>query len=417
MVKSEKNTLRLLYILAAVVVGLLVNGLFTVGQASPYKERVKIGAREIILGDAGDSGVGNRKPAANKSNATPQKSNSAPGKGAQLRFKSFMSRVEEAFEPEDTTIALAYTCIGDKVLFNKIIPAFQTYWQAKTGKQVNFVAGYSLPDFDTMATSVSGQPVQVLLMSSSTNTKTRGYSETKWQQTANKGVVYSIPQVFLVRKGNPKMIRTYADLTIPGIRVLHVNPLKGTGAGLWQIYGIYGSALKETELATGNKDQKLATERLIKTEENAYYEISEQPVVMKSFLRGVGDVIVASEFSAINAVKKNDDVELVVPPYTVLNDLAIYKMDDNISRRDLLVIDEFIDFLFTEEVQEYFAEYNFRPSNPTVLARHPEFRELDNPFRIGYLGEQTDLKKSLILGKWLRINNNRSSKVDNTTPN
>ena len=42
-----------------------------------------------------------------------------------------------------------------------IVPAFQKYWFDKTGEEVDFDTGYSLPDFDKVATSVGGRPVQV----------------------------------------------------------------------------------------------------------------------------------------------------------------------------------------------------------------------------------------------------------------
>lgn len=399
--KYKKVAVAVLGIISAIVLGLAFNGWFNAGQAlPPAKETVKVDAREIVLGDEGDSIAGNRKGA--RQNQKKSKSGVAGISGES---------------PAGKVISLAYTCIGDKVFFDNVFPAFQKYWLEKTGEQVEFATGYALPDFDTVATSVSGQPVQVLVMTSASNPMTRGYNITKWQQTTNNGVAYSYPQVFLVRKGNPKRIKTYADLTIPGIRVIHVNPLRGTGAGLWQVYGIYGSALRETELATGNKDRKAALERLQQVEENTFCGASLMPEAMNYFLQGTGDVIVAPEFSALMALKKSDDVEMVLPPYTVISDLTVFKMDKNISADEQTVVDEFIDFLFSEEVQEYLADFGFRPADPVVLARHTEFKELVYPFHLDYLGEATQLKKDIILGKWLSINNARNNKNSGSESN
>jgi len=273
------------------------------------------------------------------------------------------------------------------------------------------LAGYALPDFDKVATSVNGVPVQVLLMTSASNPVTRGFSETKWKLTANKGIVYYYPVVFLVRKGNPKKINTYADLTTPGIEVIQVNPIRGTGAGLWQVYGIYGSALKELEVTQGNKDRKLAMERLRQVEENAFYGVTLQPKATQLFLDGAGDVIVQSEFGALKTLQRDDSVELVIPPYTIISDMTVFKMERNISSEDQELVDQFIDFLFSEEAQEYVASNDFRPSDPVVLANHPEFKPIENPFHIDYLGEATKLKKDIVLGKWLQINNTRKNNV------
>lgn len=403
--RNKKAIAGILGIFIVVVLGLIINGVYDAWQAAPTKEYIKIGKRVIVLGDDGDSEAGTKRPGTG--------SDSQNGVKGAKRVPNAIDSASNPVPPSAgaRTISLAYTCIGDSVLFDKVFPAFQRHWLEKAGEQVNFTAGFALPDFDAVATSVSGVPVQVLLMTSASNQLTRGYSETKWQLTANKGIVYYYPVVFLVRKGNPKQIKTYADLTTPGIKVIHVNPLKGTGSGFWQVYGIYGSALKESEVTLGNKDRKLALERLRQVEENAFYGVTVQSKATELFLSGVGDVIVLSEFGALKALKRDDSVELVIPPYTIISDMAVFKMDKNISKADQELVDAFIDFMFTEEAQEYIASFDFRPSDPGVLANHPEFKPIDNPYHIDYLGEPTKLKKDIILGKWLQINNTRENNI------
>ncbi|HEX3032409.1 MAG TPA: substrate-binding domain-containing protein [Bacillota bacterium] len=399
--KLRNMWMRVLALLVVVLTVIVVRGDFSKGIASPYKERLQLNGREIVMGDEGDSRVGNFVH-------MPQKAG-GQAKAATPEAKSLLSKLEDLAGIGDKTIYLAFTCISDKLLFDTLLPDFQQYWKDKRGEQVNFVTGFSLLGFDTLATSVDGVPAQLLIMSSSTDPLTRGFGETKWKHTPNQGVVLSYPQVFVVRKGNPKGIHTYEDLTIPGIRVVHLNPLLGTGGGLWPVYGIYGSALRESEVTTGYKNMHTGYDRLKKIEFNAYYEAGETPEAVRLFQKGVGDVLVVSEPAALRAVKKDDSLELVVPPYTVVNDLRVYRSDRNIRFSDREVVDEFVDYLFTEEAQKAVASYGFRPSSPAVLGNHPEFAPLEYPFTISYLGDPTTVKKDIILRKWLKINNTRPS--------
>lgn len=82
-------------------------------------------------------------------------------------------------------------------------------------------------------------------------------------------------------------------------------------------------------------------------------------------------------------------------------------MQKNIGGGDKEVIDGFVDFLFSKDVQEMAAKAGYRPSDPEVMASHPEFKELIDPFPISYIGEQTEAKKQIMMDKWLTNNNNR----------
>ena len=397
-------------LITSIAIAIVILGWFTIGQANPNKEHIKIGPRDLVLGNEGDTPVGYRTILA-KDNINGPDGAQPSGQGNQANGDSnagggLLNKLFNKVEG-NPTITLAYTCVTEKLITKDLIPAFQKYWFDKTGQLVDFQIGYALPDFDTVATSVGGKLVQVLMMSSSSNTESRGYIHTKWYNTANKDVVYSIPQVFLVRKGNPLRIKTFADLTIPGVRVLHVNPLLGNGAGFWPVFAFYGSALKESEVTQGKKDYQAADEQLQKIQANSFSEMREYPPLVKLFAKGTGDVLVCVESLALNTVKTNHNVEIVVPPFTVNNDFSVTTLDRNIGTGEREVVDAFVDFLFTKEVQEMAARRGYRPSDPEVLASHPEFKELIHPFPLSYIGEQTATKKQVILEKWLTNNNNR----------
>ena len=59
--------------------------------------------------------------------------------------------------------------------------------------------------------------------------------------TPHKGLVTTSVVSFIVRKGNPKNIKTWDDLLKPGIKVLTPNPFT-SGAAKWNLLAAYGQA-------------------------------------------------------------------------------------------------------------------------------------------------------------------------------
>ena len=78
-----------------------------------------------------------------------------------------------------------------------------------------------------------------------------------WQDTSpTKGLVTTSLVSFVVRKGNPKNIKTWDDLLKPGVEVLTPNPFT-SGAAKWNLLGAYGSPRRASTTST-----KLLTEHV-----------------------------------------------------------------------------------------------------------------------------------------------------------
>lgn len=301
------------------------------------------------------------------------------------------------------TLVLAFCCVNDDVTFNEIIPAFKKHWKTKTGKDVRFVTGNSEPGFDSVTTTIKGKPVQVGIIATGVEPLTRGFSHTKWRQSANKSVAFRSPTVLLVRKGNPKNIKTFADLAKPGVKIIHANPY-AAGGGLWVVYGIYGSALKNTELKMGRQDKDAAYELLKKVEQNTIVAPVTAREAGQLFASGYGDVLITSENKAIKRLKTNKSIEMVIPAPTIMAEWLVYKFEKNVSQEDQALVNEFIDFLFSEQVQEAYAKYAYRPSDPNIVAKYKHFADLKDYFTIDYLGNPTKVKIDIIIKKWEKIN-------------
>ena len=63
-----------------------------------------------------------------------------------------------------------------------------------------------------------------------------------WNKTATKGILTQSVVVIVVRKGNPKGIKTWDDLVKPGVKIVTPNPAS-SGSAKWNILAAYGHVL------------------------------------------------------------------------------------------------------------------------------------------------------------------------------
>src|SRR5690606_3181216 len=110
---------------------------------------------------------------------------------------------------------------------------------------------------------------------------------------------YTSTIVFLVRKGNPKNIRDWDDLTRPDVAVITPNP-KTSGGARWNYLAAWGYALRKP----GSNDEK-AREFVQKIFANVKVLDSGARGSLTTFTeRGIGDVLISWENEAYLAVKE-----------------------------------------------------------------------------------------------------------------
>ena len=71
-----------------------------------------------------------------------------------------------------------------------------------------------------------------------------------WNAGETKGIVHESVVVFGVRNGNPKNIRTWADLIEPGVEVVTPNPFTSGGAR-WNVMAAWAQAVEGKDDAAG----------------------------------------------------------------------------------------------------------------------------------------------------------------------
>jgi sulfate transport system substrate-binding protein len=170
---------------------------------------------------------------------------------------------------------------------------------------------------------------------------------------------YTSTIVFLVRKGNPKGIRNWDDLTKPGISVITPNP-KTSGGARWNYLGAWGYVLGKT-----GKSEAKAKEFVAALYKNVPVLDSGARGSTTTFVeRNIGDVLIAWENEAFLALKEfgADKFEIAVPSVSILAEPPVTVVDKVVDKRGTRALAQaYLEYLYTPEGQEIAAKNFYRP--------------------------------------------------------
>ena len=190
-----------------------------------------------------------------------------------------------------------------------------------------------------------------------------------WQKKLPKNSTpYTSTIVFLVRKGNPKAIKDWDDLTKPGVAVITPNP-KTSGGARWN----YLAAWEFAKRKNGGSDAK-AKEFVGKLYKNVpVLDTGARGSTITFVQRNVGDVLLAWENEALLAKKElgPEKFDIIAPPLSILAEPPVAVVDKNAEKKGTLKqANAYLKFLYTPEAQTIIAENYFRPIDPTVAAKY-----------------------------------------------
>jgi sulfate/thiosulfate transport system substrate-binding protein len=172
-----------------------------------------------------------------------------------------------------------------------------------------------------------------------------------WNEDRYDGFVTNSVVVLAVRKGNPKNIQRWEDLTRDGVEVIEPNPFTSGGAR-WNVMAAYGS-----QTTQGRSDEE-AQQFLEDLFDNVSVQDKSARDSLQTFGSGKGDVLLAYENEAIAAQKKGVELDYVIPDQTILiqNPIAVTEEGKDNDRAT-----KFVEFLRSEAGQRIFAEEGYRP--------------------------------------------------------
>jgi sulfate transport system substrate-binding protein len=188
--------------------------------------------------------------------------------------------------------------------------------------------------------------------------------------------------VFVVRKGNPKHITGWDDLTKPGVDVITPNP-STSGSARWNIMAGYGAELKEGK----SPAQALAYVRTLLTK-NVSVQDSAASAALQTFVSGKGDVLLDYESDAIAAQKAGDKVQYLIPKQTLLIQTPIA-----VTAKAPAQAKAFLTWQWSAAGQTIWAQQGYRPVLASVAKKFAsQFPTPPQLFTIDSLGGWTKVK-------------------------
>jgi sulfate/thiosulfate-binding protein len=172
-----------------------------------------------------------------------------------------------------------------------------------------------------------------------------------WNENATHGFVTNSVAVIIVRKGNPKNIKSWSDLVRPGVQVLTPNPFTSGGAR-WNVMAAYGAQLKE------GKTPAQAQAYLTTLFHHVVSQDSSARNSLQTFLAGRGDALIDYENEAIADEKKGADIEYVIPADTILIQSPAAVLGTGAAAAQAK---RFVDYLLSGAGQAIWAAQGYRP--------------------------------------------------------
>jgi sulfate transport system substrate-binding protein len=256
-------------------------------------------------------------------------------------------------------------------LYQAFNVAFAKHWKETTGEDVTIKQSHGGSgkqaravidglDADVVTLALAGDVDQLV--------KNGNLIPADWaKRFPDNSAPYTSTIVFLVRKGNPKGIKDWADLGKDGVEVVTPNP-KTSGGARWNYLAAWGYALKQP----GGNDET-AKELVTRIYKNTKVLDSGARGSTTTFVeRGIGDVLIAWENEAYLSVKElgPDKFEIVTPSLSILAEPSVSIVDKNVDKKGTRKLAEaYLNYLYTPVGQEIAAKNYYRPRDKQVAEK------------------------------------------------
>lgn len=280
-------------------------------------------------------------------------------------------------------------------LYSDINGLFLELYKARTGVSVIFEQshGGSSKQARSVIDGLKADVVTLALAWDIIAIERAGLIKPGWQEKLPyNSSPYTSTVGFLVRKGNPKNIKDWKDLTRPDVQVIVPSP-KTSGAGRWAFLALWGASAKAK---THDFSKPLGLKESIAAARSAkdfpVYENAESRAVIEKFYnnnvpvldtgaRGatvtfaqkqLGDVLLnwENELWLAQSEFGKDKFDIVYPTNSILGEPPVAVVDEVVDKKGTRQIAEaYLKFLYTSEAQEVVAQLHYRPRDVDALKK------------------------------------------------
>jgi sulfate transport system substrate-binding protein len=277
----------------------------------------------------------------------------------------------EASATEELSI-LNVSYDATRELYREYNQLFIKHWESKTGQKI--IINQSHGGSGKQARSViDGLEADVVTLALAHDidviAKKTGLISQEWQtRLPNNNAPYTSTIAFLVRKGNPKNIKDWDDLTKPGISVITPNP-KTSGSACWNYLAAWGYVLLKSN---GNEEQARDFVRSL-YKNVAVLDSGSRGSTATFVSRGIGDVLINWENEILLAAHELGDgnFDIVVPSISIVAEPSVSVVDQIAKKHNTTQVAEaYLEYLYSPEAQEIAAKHYFRPSDKLIAEKY-----------------------------------------------
>jgi sulfate transport system substrate-binding protein len=254
-------------------------------------------------------------------------------------------------------------------LYKDINAAFATYWKGRTGVGLDIKQshGGSGKQARAVIDGLQADVVTLALAGDIDEIAARAkLLPPNWQsRLPNNSTPYTSTIVFLVRKGNPKGVRDWADLVKPGVGVITPNP-KTSGGARWAYLAAYAYGLK-----LGGPGP--AKDYIAKLFRNVPVLGAGARDATTTFAqRSIGDVLLSWENEAFLTIDEfGANYDIVYPSSSILAEPPVALLDKNVDRHGTRQIATgYLNFLYSPLAQDLIGKHHYRPREAKAAAKY-----------------------------------------------
>lgn len=264
--------------------------------------------------------------------------------------------------------------------YKDLNPAFVSAWKARTGETITINMSHGGSSRQARAV-VDGLEADVITMNQANDidllAERGALLPTDWAQRLPHGSApFTSASVFIVRKGNPKGLKDWNDLTRPGVAVIVPNP-KTSGNGRYTYLSAWEYAKRQPR-----GDEAKSREFVAALFRNVpVLDTGGRGATTTFVQRGIGDVLVTFENEAGMIAKEfgRGNFDVIYPSLSILAEPPVAIVDRVVDRRGTRrQAQAYLEFLYSPKGQEIAARNYLRPRDPAVLAKFAhQFPELN----------------------------------------
>ena len=279
-------------------------------------------------------------------------------------------------------------------LYEAINEAFAASYKAQGEVAIEQSHGGSSKQARAVIDGLKADVVTLALDYDSTAIEKAGLIKPGWRdRLPDNAAPYTSTIAFLVRKGNPKGIKDWADLTRGDVQAIAANP-KTSGGARWVFLALWGVAAKASahDLSTAAGIAEAKAKAGAATAFPALEDAAARQTVSEFYNRhvpvldtgargatvsfaqkGLGDVLVnwENELWLAKGEFGEGKFEIVYPSTSILAEPPVAVVDAVVDAKGTRAAAEaYLKFLYTPEAQDIIGQLHYRPRDVATLAKY-----------------------------------------------